>query len=216
MLGCLNPVLYYLLLFEAYDRLPAQIAQPLNYTWVLVLAVLAGPMLGQRPDRRTFAGLLISYTGVLLVVTQGQLFEQPPWDATGVVLALASTVIWALYWVLNARAGADATPLLTWSFTLSLPALMLIAMRTDAWPAFAPVPLAAAIWVGLFEMGLTFVLWQRALALSANAARLGQLVFLSPFLSLVFIATVLSETVTAWSVSGLVIIVSGILVTRRT
>ena len=30
--GLINPVLYYLILFGAYDRLPAPIAQPLNYT----------------------------------------------------------------------------------------------------------------------------------------------------------------------------------------
>src|SRR5690606_31812383 len=41
--GLLNPFLYYLVLFEAYDRLPAQIAQPLNYTWAITLAVLAVP-----------------------------------------------------------------------------------------------------------------------------------------------------------------------------
>ena len=46
-LGLLNPFLYYLILFEAYARLPAQIAQPLNYTWAITLAAArdsgAGP-----------------------------------------------------------------------------------------------------------------------------------------------------------------------------
>ena len=35
LFGLINPFLYYLVLFEAYDRLPAQIAQPLNYTWAI-------------------------------------------------------------------------------------------------------------------------------------------------------------------------------------
>ena len=32
LLGALNPAIYYLVLFKAYDLLPAQEAQPLNYT----------------------------------------------------------------------------------------------------------------------------------------------------------------------------------------
>ncbi|NJK98814.1 MAG: EamA family transporter, partial [Bacteroidales bacterium] len=41
MLGFLNPLLYYLVLFKAYSLLPAQIAQPLNYTWPLILVILS-------------------------------------------------------------------------------------------------------------------------------------------------------------------------------
>ena len=40
LLGFLNPFLYYTVLFKAYDLLPAQEAQPLNYTWAITLVVL--------------------------------------------------------------------------------------------------------------------------------------------------------------------------------
>ena len=33
--SCLNPLCYYIVLFAAYDRLPAQVAQPINYTWAI-------------------------------------------------------------------------------------------------------------------------------------------------------------------------------------
>ena len=39
MLGFLNPFLYYVVLFKAYSLLPAQEAQPLNYTWSIVLVL---------------------------------------------------------------------------------------------------------------------------------------------------------------------------------
>ncbi len=51
--------------------------------------------------------------------------------------------------------------------------------------------------------------------LTAHAARIGQLIFLSPFVSLVLIGTVLGERIHATSLVGLAIIVLGILVTRR-
>jgi drug/metabolite transporter (DMT)-like permease len=47
LLGALNPALYYLVLFRAYDLLPAQQAQALNYTWALTLSLLAVPLLKQ-------------------------------------------------------------------------------------------------------------------------------------------------------------------------
>ena len=62
----LNPVLYYLVLFEAYDRLPAQIAQPLNYTWAITLALLAVPLLGQRLSGRDMLAVLLGYGGVVI------------------------------------------------------------------------------------------------------------------------------------------------------
>ena len=46
--GLLNPFIYYLVLFEAYNILPAQLAQPLNYTWPLMLVLLSWPILGQK------------------------------------------------------------------------------------------------------------------------------------------------------------------------
>ena len=45
-LGSITPCLYYWILFAAYDRLPAHVAQPLNYTWAVTLAILAIPLLG--------------------------------------------------------------------------------------------------------------------------------------------------------------------------
>ena len=50
-MGLINPCLYYFVLFGAFDRLPAQEAQPLNYTWALVLAYMSVPFLGQRLRR---------------------------------------------------------------------------------------------------------------------------------------------------------------------
>ena len=54
-LGFLNPYLYYVILFKAYSLLPAQEAQPLNYTWPVVLVLLSIPLLKQRITLRSVA-----------------------------------------------------------------------------------------------------------------------------------------------------------------
>ena len=70
-------------------------------------------------------------------------------------------------------------------------------------------------WVGLVETGITFVLWQRALALTEHAGRISQLIFLSPFLSLVLIANVLGEDIHPSAVLALAMIVGGLVLSRR-
>ena len=65
-------------------------------------------------------------------------------------------------------------------------------------------------WVGLIEMGVTFLLWQQALRRTAHAGRIAQLIFLSPFLSLMLIDRVLGEHVHASSCVGLAAIVGGL------
>ena len=210
-MGLLNPVCYYLVLFAAYDRLPAQIAQPLNYTWVLTLALLSVPLLGQPLQKRTLSGLLISYAGVLLVLTRGSWDILIGWDTTGIALVLFSTLIWSMYWILSTKHIDHALPLMAWSFSFSVPVLILLNVMQGDWPTLNASTLLIGTWVGLVEMGVTFLLWQRALQLTHHAARLGQLIFLSPFLSLIFIATILGEPISAWSVVGLLVIVTGIL-----
>ncbi|MEW6488392.1 MAG: DMT family transporter [Thermodesulfobacteriota bacterium] len=101
LLGLLNPFLYYLVLFQAYDRLPAQEAQALNYTWAITLALLSVPLLGQRMRRADVAGGLVSYAGVVVIATRGDLLGLRFSDPFGVALALGSTVLWSLYWIAN-------------------------------------------------------------------------------------------------------------------
>ncbi len=211
----LNPVLYYLVLFEAYDRLPAQIAQPLNYTWAIVLALLAVPVLGQKLTPRMLWGIGIGYLGVVVLLSQGRFDTLPDLDWFGVLLALASTGIWAGYWLYNARSTTEPHALMATSFLLAVPLLAVICLAGSGLPTLTLKNLGYGAWVGLVEMGITFLLWQQALRLSSQAARIGQLIFLSPFLSLLLISSVLGETIHVTSWLGLGVIVIGLLVTGR-
>jgi drug/metabolite transporter (DMT)-like permease len=213
--GLLNPFLYYLVLFEAYDRLPAQIAQPLNYTWAITLAVLAVPILKQPLTRRALASIAVSYVGVLILLSQGRLDAWPTVDWTGVALALASTVLWAGYWLTNTRSSMQPVSLMAWSFLIATPMVAVACWLGPGWPPLTAQTLTYGAWVGVLEMGVTFLLWQQAMRKTAHAARIGQLIFLSPFLSLVFIGSVLGETIHLTSVIGLTVILLGLWVWRQ-
>jgi len=213
--GLMNPLLYYLVLFSAYDRLPAQIAQPLNYTWAITLSLLAVPMLRQPLSRRMGAGIVVSYAGVLVLLSQGRLDQLPDVDGLGVTLALGSTVVWAGYWLLVARNSMPPLTLMATSFCLALPMVALACHLGPGWPRLNWQSVGYGLWVGLVEMGVTFLLWQHALRLTRHAARIGQLIFLSPFLSLIFIATLTGERILGTSIAGLAIIIAGLIIARR-
>ena len=212
--GAMNPCAYYVVLFEAYDRLPAQIAQPLNYTWAITLAILAWPVLGQRLTLRSLSGILLSYAGVVILLTQGRLDAPPEVDWTGVALALGSTLIWASYWLMNTRLSIDPIGLMAWSFTFGSLYVGALCLLGPGLPPLTGEIAFYGLWVGLVEMGIAFLVWQRALRSTRNAGRIGQLIFLAPFLSFALIGTVLGETIQATSLIGLGIIVAGLAVTR--
>lgn len=208
-LGLLNPFAYYLILFRAYDLLPAQVAQPLNYTWALTLAWLSVPLLGQKLRLRDAVAGVVCYSGVVVIATRGDLASFRVDSPLGVVLALVSTVIWALYWIGNRRSALEPVAGLFLGFLTALPCTLAVALAFSSL-AIAPSGWLAGAYVGCFEMGFTFVLWLTAMKLTSSTARVANLIFLSPFLSLVFIRFVLGEAIAPATPVGLVLIVGGL------
>ncbi|MFW3614114.1 DMT family transporter [Billgrantia antri] len=208
--GLMNPVAYYLVLFGAYDRLPGQEAMALNYTWALAMAFLAVPILGQRLTRIDVLAGLVAYSGVWVIATRGQVLNVDFADPLGVGLALASTLLWALYWLLNVR---DARPPLVaqWqNFGVGLPVLTLLMLMGPgfAWHGWAT--LGAGVYVGLFEMGIAFVLWQLAVHRVSRTAKVSNLIFLSPPVSLLLLHLVVGEPILVSTLVGLVLILGGL------
>lgn len=83
-------------------------------------------------------------------------------------------------------------------------------------PAPGVPGVASAIWIGLFEMAVPSLLWLTALGRTRRAARLGQILLLVPFGSLVWVQLVLGEEIRLTSWVGLAVFVVGLAVTRTT
>ncbi len=212
ILGLLNPFLYYLILFKAYDLLPAQEALTLNYTWAIVVVVLSIPLLKQKIKLIQLIALLISFFGVIIIATQGNPLSLKLSNTFGVILALVSSVVWALFWLFNMKDNRDETVKLFFSFLFGF--IYILIYQTFSNGIIIPdfVSILPAIYIGFFEMGITFVLWLLALKYSETTAKVSNLIYLSPFLSLFFINIFLHEAIHLSSIIGLFLIISGILV----
>lgn len=215
LLGWLNPGLYYLVLFAAYDRLPAQEAMAINYSWGITLALLAAPLLRQHLSAGALLAACISYGGILVIATRGAPLSLDFAQPLGVGLALLSTVLWSLYWVINTRLPLDPEVNLFLNFSGALPLLLAL-----LWWSNTPFPTlwqgwAGGLYVGLFEMGIAFVLWMGAMKATTSTLLISSLIFLSPPLSLVLIRVIAGEPVKAYTLIGLVLILFGLWLQRR-
>jgi drug/metabolite transporter (DMT)-like permease len=199
-------------LFEAYRLLPAQQAQAINYTWAIALSLLAVPFLKQRLNRYDLLAIILAYLGALVIATRGDLLNLHFDSGRGVLLALASTLIWASYWILNTRNPTEPLISLFLTFGCSLPFTLLACgwladFHLHAWQGWL-----GAIYVGLFEMGIAFLLWLLALRHARQAAHISNLIFLSPFLSLLLLRWLVDEPIATATPLGLLCIVIALLV----
>ena len=215
LMGWLNPGLYYLVLFAAYDQLPAQEAMAINYSWGITLALIAAPLLKQRLTPGALLAACISYSGIVVIATRGSPLSLDFAQPLGVGLALLSTLLWSLYWVINTRLSVDPEVNLFLNFSGALPLLLGL-----LWWSGTPLPVVWQGWVGgfyvgLFEMGLAFVLWMGAMKATTSTLRISSLIFLSPPLSLILIWMIAGEPVKAYTLIGLILILFGLWLQRR-
>jgi len=212
LMGLLNPVAYYLILFKAYTILPAQVAQPLNMIWPLVLVIISIPLLKQKIGWKSIGAMVISFSGIVLVSMQGGGGGKGPDNNLGIVLALSTSVVWAIYFIYNTRDDKDPVARLFLNFLFaSIILVSLGLLRSDLLPG-VPQAWLTAIYVGIFEMGVTFVLWLLAMQYAPGTDRISNLVFMAPFLNLLIVRLVLKEEIFMTTLYGIILLVSGILI----
>ena len=217
-LGLLNPFLYYVVLLKAYELLPAQEAGTLNYIWPLVLVLLSIPMLRQKITGWSIIAIVVSFSGIILISTHGQLLAMRFSNPVGVLLALGSAIFWALYWIFNMKDRREEVSKLFLNFCfgffyifLTVAILRLAVLNWNHYPLLPWQGIAGSVYLGIFEMGITFILWMMALKLSSTTAKVSNLIYLSPFVSLILIHFLVGEVILLSTVIGLVFIIGGIL-----
>jgi len=217
LLGLVNPVAYYLILLTAYSRLPGQVAQPINMIWPIILVFFSIPLLGQRIPARSFLALAISLAGVYIISSQGAPLSPGRSDTLGVILALISSVLWALYFVLNVRDRRDEAVKLFTGFLFGSAYMIILMASVGSFNqplSFRGV--AASVYCGFFEMGITFWLWLKALQLSETTDKVSNLVYFAPFISLILLHFIIDEPVYYTTPAGLLLIIGSVIFQNRT
>ena len=209
--GMLSPAGYYLILFKAYDLLPAQIAQSINYSWAIVLTLLLALVTRERIPLLKYLGMAISLGGVALISLGSSTIVGVKLSITGLILAFLSAFVWASFWIFNKKSEhIDNILALFISFFFGSLFLLVGLFFIDI-QLYSSKGLLSAIYVGLFEMAIPFIFFSLALKKTDNPSLINQLCYLSPFISLFIIRSVLGEQIYFTTFIGLVLIVGGIL-----
>lgn len=211
LLGLLNPVAYYLVLFKSYDLLPAQVAQPINYAWPIVLVVLLAIFTRQPIPAKKYIGMAISLGGVALISLGGGQALGSKLPVSGLLLAALSALLWASYWVVNNKNKERFDASLAFFMTFFFGSIYMTIGALFTGVDLNTVPgLLWGSYVGAFEMGIPFIFFGLAMRKTDNPALINQLTYLSPFMSLFFIAIILGEKIVPTTFIGLALIVFGI------
>jgi len=216
ILGLLNPVLYYLFLLKAYSILPAQQALTLNYSWTLFVSIFGFIFLKHKITKFNVLFLLLGFSGIMVISIQGiSSIEANSSSILGSSLALFSGVIWAGYWTFNSKSKIPTEVNLMLNFLSGSIILVLYGVISGTFVIPNVKGLFSTIYIGCFEMGITFLLWLRATKLTNNVSKIANLAFISPVLSLIIINFVLGESITINTIVGLFVIIISIILQVR-
>ena len=214
LMGFLNPFLYYVVLLKAYSLLKAQEAGTLNYVWPVVIVLLSVPLLKQKISVKSLLAILISFAGAVIIGTNGRIFTLEFSNLEGVLLALGSSVIWSLFWIFNLKDRRETLNKLFLNFVFGMIYITLacIIFSEISLPNFKSI--LGSTYIGLFEMGITYIIWLRALQLTTTTAKISNLIFLSPFISLIIIYFTVGEKIMLSTILGLSLIIGGIVIQK--
>jgi drug/metabolite transporter (DMT)-like permease len=212
IMGFISPYFYYIVLLRAYQYLPAQVAQPLNMIWPIVLAFLSIPLLGQKVAKESFVALLISFCGVYVISSMGNPLHPGHADIRGVLLATGSSLLCSLYFILNMKDKRDDSVRLFLNFFFASVFFILTLIKTGDWQSSISIKgFAASVYIGIFEIGITLFIWMKALNLAETTDKVSNLVYFGPFISIILIHYIIKEPVYFTTPIGLLLITAGVL-----
>lgn len=209
-LGFLGNYLYYVLLYGALERTTASEGFVLAYTWPMLVLVLSFIILKEKVTAKKLIGVLISFSGIIIITTKGNIAGLSLTSLSGDLLAVCGALVFALFSVLGKKHNFDNTISV---FVYFLSALIFLFPTVAAFSSFVIPSFRTWLWLllnGVLINGVTYVFWFKALE-DGETHIISNLLYLTPFISLIYIAIFLREKILLSSFIGLSVIVLGVL-----
>lgn len=209
-IGVPGTFLYYVFYYAGAENLLASQAFIINYMWPIMSVIFACIILKEKMTIRKGIAIAMSFLGVIIVSGLAHLnFNQD--ILIGTMLCLMGAVTYGLFTALNQKMNYDKCISMMINFFVAfiLTAVIIIARKDSFIPT--PVQLFGIAWNGIFTMAIANTTWILALE-HGNTAKISNLAYITPFLSLLWSSIALKEALSIYSVIGLLVIVGGILI----
>lgn len=209
-LGFIGLFLYSALYYYGIGQLSSQEACILNYLWPMMLVVFSCLILKERLTVMKGVAMLCSFFGiVILSVGNGGTTNG---NATlGMLACIFAAACYGLFSVLNKKADFDQNiAMMAIWFTVAVCALV-VGVMTEDWVPIRGLQWLGILWLGVVTDAVAYLLWALALKGVRDTAKIANLAYLTPFLSVLISAIFLKEKIELQALVALVLIVGGIL-----
>ncbi len=213
---------YNALVYVALQTTPAANVAFLNSTLPLMVPVAAMILNHEAVPARTIVGIGVSFAGIAWIVARGELSALRGFSLHGgEFLVLIAVTNYALYSVLLRRKPATLEPLVFLAATMVAGLLVLAPflaweLATGAHVPFDARSVGAVVYIGLFASLISFILWNRCVAMLGSTVTGISFHLVAVFSALLAFIT-LGERVHSFHLIGIALILTGFfLATSRT
>ncbi len=214
LLGFLGVYCNYYLLYTSFSRVvTTQETYIVYYTWPIWVVVMAFVILRERFAFKNLIAILLGFIGVVVVVSRNGRFTLLYEDILSYLMAVGAAVCYSLFSVLSKKFDYDRTTSMFFAYIFSFILISVTTMVVSYIPFVGVGELVGLMWLGVFTYSIAFISWLLALKNGATE-KVSNLIFFTPFVSLIYISFFLGEKITIFSVVGLCLIVVGIILQK--
>lgn len=210
LIGLPGILVYNLLYYLGAAVMPASQAFIINYLWPIMSVIFACILLKEKMTFRKAVAIVMSFMGVIVVAGTGEGGFSGA-AALGAVCILFAAMSYGLFTALNQKFRYDKNVSMMLVYGVTTVIMAVICLFTSGFSAVSFTEILGFVWNGALVMGLANTAWAIALE-SGETAKISNLAYITPFVSLVWIALVLKENISPTAFLGLVIIILGIFI----
>ena len=213
VIGLPGIFLYHIFYYAGTDILPASQAFIINYMWPIMSVIFACLVLKEKMTFKKCVAIVFSFIGVAVVTGFGLLnFNKNM--IVGALFCLLGATSYGLFTALNKKIAYDNCISMMINFFVTFILTSGIVVVKGDWFTLSSAQLLGIIWSGVFTMAIPNTMWVLALGYG-DTAKVSNLAYITPFLSLLWTSLILKEELTISSIIGLVIIIAGIFLQIR-
>ena len=207
-IGLLGTFLYNLFLYLGINNMHASQAFIINYLWPIMTVIFACILLKEKMTSRKMIAIVLSFIGVIIVTSNGNLSIESS-SLIGALFCILAAISYGLFSVLNKLKNYNKYLSIMLYYFSSFLVSLIYTLISKEWYIPRTNQLFGLLWIGLFTDAIAFTSWVLALE-KGDTAKISNLAYVTPFLSLIWTGIILKEQIRIYSVIGLLIIILGI------
>jgi drug/metabolite transporter (DMT)-like permease len=208
-MGFVGIFLYHIFLLAAITYAPVQEAFIVNYTWPIWVVIFAAIILKEKISAIKIIAIILGFIGVYIVITKGDFLSFSTINVKGDLFALAGAVSYGIFSVIGKKNNREIVTSMMFYYGFSFIYCLIATLGFSSIPTLTFYEIIGIVWMGVFAGGLAFVFWFMALRYR-DTAEMSNIVFLTPFISLIYIYLLIGEQILISSILGLFLIIIGI------